>query len=507
MLPVASDSNSKGRRLLDRIAQKTGLTEEGKLGLLQLINPIVDFDVRHVGFAGNSNESDSVIQVVKRSVTISAPPLGGAPTWDLNLFNTPVNTVATGRHGKMSGQNIMTDNAAAYGTHGPFVCLSAPTGTELSLNNAVRDATVVSTCLTLCPDQTGLTTAAQVNAAYNNGTSAIIGMGFEIHDVTAPLYQQGTATVWRQPQPPILDRSFIQHVVVDSEAAPSVAVGTNPSCAHIMNDVPGKITDMMLLAGTRQWEAKYGAYMVPTLIDSTIPVTVLQPITPVFQKGLYTDITWPGAGGASATQDVNYAIGTPVFVDQIGHTGDVPDVIALSLQVGAPLTKYNNFNSSGIHISGLNPAASLTINTVQYIERWPKSIDTALVPLASRSPSYDPMMMELYSQIMSLMPVGCKVSDNADGDWFFEGLSSLSKFLSPAVASLAGPYGLPISAGLNAISSWSDNKLKERNKDQPAAKKKNPPQKQNPPKKTLPKKQQPKKKLAKGQKPNHDYGY
>lgn len=488
-------ANARGQALLDRIAARVGLTEEGKLGLLQLINPIMDFDKRKVGFAGNADESLSVVQVIKRSFSVTAPPLGGATTWDLNFFNTPVNTTHTMLHGTNLGNFIGTDAAAIAGAMGPFVCLTAPSGTALTLNNAVRNPAVVSISGAICPDTQDVVTASQIRDSYNGGTSCVIAMGFEYHDTTAQLYKQGTATIWRQPQPPILDKTYVEiGGVTASEAVPSTSyIKGGAGSAHFLNDVPGSLTDIMLLGGTRQWEAKDGAYIVPTLIDSTIPMTTLEPCIPVIQSGIWTDKIFPGSIPVAAQNVVYSQLYNFAFNEQIGEVTDEAALYpVLTNTSSAPFAKFNNFNSSGVFVTGLAPQASVTLNTVTYIERVPRSVDTLLVPMATRSPGFDPLMMELYSQIMQNMPIGCKVADNADGDWFFEGLSTLANFLSKPVAALGG-FGIPIGAGLAAVSSWSDGKLKERQKQ---VNKKKAPVKQ-----AAKKKQQPQKRKAKGMSP------
>jgi len=459
-------SNSRSLKMLDRIQAASGLSEEGKLGLIQLINPIMDFEQRRVGFAGNADESASVVQCIKRSVTLTAPA-GTVTTWDAHIFNTPMCvpnplTSAT-RVGNLNVRpSVPTQTSSPIG---PFVCLTTPSGNNLGLIDAATNAAVVAVNPTYCPDVGPITNAAGQAASFFGGTSQVIAMGFEIHDTTAEIYKQGTATVYRQPQTPIFDTNMaLTCNSLGSVASPTSITQFGVATEHDISDAPRNVAAAMLLHGSRQWEAKEGAYVVPSLIDSTIPVTDVDSVVANVKTGIFLDFTLPGAAATTPAEQCSTAIGNVAAGGNlnIGTVATLGNGVSQSV-VPAPLQKFNNFNTSGVILSNLNANASFVVTTIMYIERYPGPADLALVVLANPSPKLDLVMMDLYSSIMRELPVACKVADNADGDWFFEGVSALSRFLSPAMMA-AGGLGIPGGALALAADQWAQGKLKERNK-------------------------------------------
>lgn len=446
------NSNSRALRLMDQVKARTGLSEEGKNGLIQLINPITDFQTRKVGFAGRADESPSVVFAVKRSVTVTAPP-GTTTTWDCHVFNTPSSAVTSPiMHGVESGSNLFYDvtqpNTARVG---PFVILKAPAGHPLNLANALADPAVVIDATSLSPDPGAYASSTDVANSYFAGLSSVNGMGFEYHDTTAAISKQGTVTVYALPQPVHDDRYAVDTVLVNNILGPATSSLIGSTSELACYDVPSTITEAMLLDGSRQWEAKFGAYVVPKLNKMEIPIQRLEPVLPVFHSNQFASY---------APAYTNYPAEEVVFpgISTIGLS--TPAGSSTSI-VG--LNKLNSFNTSGVFLTGLNPVASLTFNSIMYIERFPNFREQEMVVLASPSPKFDPVMMALYSEIMSVLPVGCKVGDNADGDWFFEGVSAVAKFLRPAFTALGGPIGLAANALGSAADEWAQGKLVERN--------------------------------------------
>jgi len=411
--------NSRALKAMDKIQAATGLSEEGKLGLIQLFNPLMDFEQRRVGFAGNADESASVVQVIKKSVVLSAPP-GTTTTWSANIFNTPICVPQVHAAGYRMGNKDLLRGPTTGNNIGPFVALTAPAGHDLSVNNAALDPSVFVVPSTFCPDSIPIVTAAGEASSYFSGTSQIIGMGFEVHDTTAEIFKQGSITCYRVPQTPIFDTNFAHSCAIAGPINALTEIDSNGfGTEHDVADVPGNTGAAMLLHGSRQWEAREGAMVVPSLIDNTIPVTDLDSVFTVIKTGTYVDAVPPASGGGSIpAEQITQSLLAPAYnlvVGTVAGTGaKVLDAIT-----EPPLQKYNNFNSSGLLIEGLAQQATILLTTIMYIERYPTVNDVALVVLASPSPKLDPMMMVLYSQIMRELPVAVKVCDNADGDWFF----------------------------------------------------------------------------------------
>jgi hypothetical protein len=442
-----SNQNARAIHLMDRIQAATGLTEAAKINLIRLINPMTDFATAKYGYAGRVDESPSIVSSVKRSYTVSAPP-GTTTTWNLNCFNTPCSVPTTSLQKGLETNGVLFYDGLGLANRsaGPITVITAPDGHALNFQNAVIDASVVCNGGVLSPDATALLTAADVANSYNAGLSAINAIGIEYHDTTAEIAKQGVVAVYQLPQPLPEDRYSVQNVLYDNVDAPTTSTYTGSGTEFPCNDVPGTMAEVMLLNGSQQWEAKHGAYVVPKLNDVEIPVSKLAPELPVFHSGSF----------------INTTPGVAEIVRQPTHPYEQAMTVAPAVRIAStPLQKFNSFNTAGFFIQGLAATATITINTVVDIESFPTARDTKLVVLAQKSPEYDPMLARLYSAVINDLPPGCKVGNNADGDWFFQGVSTIAEFLQPALKALGGPIGIAGSALATAADSWAQGKLKE----------------------------------------------
>lgn len=452
----STNQNSRALNILDRIQKSTGLSTAGRNALIQLINPFTDFQVTKTGYY-DSNESSSVVQCVKFSHVVSRPALVPATdNWDCHIFNTPLagtigcldnTTTLIG-----SGNFLMRTGGAGVASVGPVTVITGPTAANLSLTG--RNPAFTN------QNATGLGPGMN-SSNYLDGVSRIIGMGFEVHNTTAPLSVQGAVATYRLPQTQILDRQTRRQFVSSGGTVlnPTGLVFEGSIDMYTYHDVPGSLADALLLDGSRQWEAKDGVMCVPSLVDGNIPVSRYSSVLPVCHGEQQSTFTAPLGG----IFQVNNAC-TPAITDYVISTA-----LTTSTQMATPnLTNYktNNFNTTGSYFTGLSPSTTLVVNTIYYIERFPSINELDLVVLASPSPADDYAARQLYSLIMREMPVGVKVGDNADGDWFFQGLSSVLKFLNPAVRAIGGPLGAALGTAGELTEQWAQDKLKERNAKQ-----------------------------------------
>lgn len=456
-----STDNKNGRALaiFQRITESTGVTSMGRSALLQLINPMSDFEFQKAGYY-DTEESPSVVQCVKFSQTIAAPASAAGGNWDAHIFNLPstasfapqVGAIGGGYHAWINGQVW-----AGKSVGGVTVATGLP-GADLSVNGSLPVATSTLSAAGLCP-----TVPSTANSpSFVAGTSRIIGMGWEVHNTTAVINRQGAVAVYRQPQPNYLDRipSNNIRILTGTLAAPLTAEFRGSHGGVNINDVPHSLSAAMLLAGSQQWDAEDGVMVVPTLHSSEIPPQKLSSIVPLIRNGVeFASAFPPGAGGVLENAVTAYQLEDWTVTNPAGMS------VAMY-----PKQKYNQFHTTGAYFTGLSNATTLVVNSVFYIERFPTSRDGDLVTMANPSSPHDDAAMKLYTLIMHNMPVAVKVNCNADGDWFFDAVSTVAKFLGPAFGALGGPIGLLGSGAMPVISKWADDKKKERNSEQAVAK-------------------------------------
>jgi hypothetical protein len=173
----------------------------------------------------------------------------------------------------------------------------------------------------------------------------------------------------------------------------------------------------MLLPGTRQWEAKHGAYVV-----ETFDMEMNRPQTTSFQNTVMVR-------GDFTVSD--YLAGSTLPA-AITHGGAADGYTPLPF-------KFSPKDTSGIYFTGLPWETTLTLTVRKGIETFPTFTDP-LVTLARGTPAYDPAFFELYKLIAQQLPPGVAVGENASGD-FWDKILSIVQDVAPTVGSAFGPAG------------------------------------------------------------------
>jgi hypothetical protein len=448
------NQNSRAIAVLDRLRSKVGLTEDGRDALIQLANPFTDFESRRVGYF-DANQAASVIQCVKKSTVVTAPgPASG--NWDAHIFTMPImGSVNVGNYGSSTG------TFAGSGLLG--ATWGIPSESFLGCVNVITGLAGTDMSCTATPNviQGQALSLGPTNNAYKapflDGNSRLIGMAFEVHNTTAPLHKQGAVAVYHQPQNSLLDRSVRTELSNTGPVlAPTTVRISSPQTNHTLADVPRSLQDVMLLSGSRQWEAADGCMCIPTLVSNDIPTVRRESVVPVVIN-------------AGETYDLHFnavdAKVHPACAPRPSIPAGLPVVPGIYCTVNNTANKFTNFNTVGAYFSGLSQETTLVVNTIYYIERFPTPAETDLVVLAQPGPPSDPIAKELYSILMREMPPGVKVGDNADGDWFYSLVSGAAKFLGPSLAA-AGPLGMAGSVLANGAGAWADERLRQNKKTQ-----------------------------------------
>lgn len=461
-----SDSNIKAIHGLNEIQTVTGLTETGKLGLIQLVNPFADFQMKRTGYY-DSCEASSVIKRVSYTKSITVPSSAGTNPWDCHIFTSPfINRSPVAHSGVLIGNVVIDSTTSPNGDNiGGVTVMTAPAGQITDIANCVNSGVVFMDSTGICPfkDPTNNNVVSDVD-----DIARIIGMGFEVHDVTQDLKRQGTCTVWRQASENQLDREVVTTCTLTSGTT-IAPTGLNNTGAHMMRsmvDIPASAAVAIALPGSRQWESRRGCMVIPTLASTDIPPQKLTGCMPVVRQLPGSSSVGSGVSPGTGT----WTMGTenvslfPIAQTLLSSLFVLPPATGqLQVKLDAPM-HVANFNCSGAIFTGLDPAAVLQLNTIFYIEIFPGP-QSPLVTLGNPSPPYDPMAMQIYSSIMNKLPVGVPVEDNADGDWFFEVVEWASEFVRPALKALPG--GNLLTGVADMANKWANNKLIERNLPQP----------------------------------------
>lgn len=398
-------TTARGERLLEKIAQRYGITPSGKSWLIAVLDPMHDTSFRVDGYPDTVG-SPSVTQLIKQSMPIN---IGSVATgaWDFQVVQYPI----------LNSINGATTTVTVAGSNGlrPL----GPTG--YNVGGLVVYQGVSGTSLGPAGTPAAGTTSLTLPANYSNGKYRVLAMGFEIHNTTAELYKNGTTTVWRSPVSDLSTSSLFSVVSTGGVLAGSFQ-------ALPFSVPPPIVSTAMLLPGSRQWDAAQGNYSVSTLNDLNIPPTCLNGVQPL--------LTTPGS---------------PTFYSWAPQPLDGIASYATNT--------WAQFDMTGATYTGLTAQSTFNLTWNVYVERFPDVSVPDLVVLAQPSPRYDPIALEFYSHISNDVPVGVMAKENGLGDWFMGAVQKASSIIGPALSlsphPLAKAAGLTMTA-LSAPSTWNE---------------------------------------------------
>jgi hypothetical protein len=278
---------------------------------------------------------------------------------------------------------------------------------------------------------------------FSNGLGRLIGVGFEVHDVTASISRQGTCTAYCQSEPRMNGCSFS----LRRDDLPANTWDQSNVSLTTLHLPPTTVNDAMLYPGSRQWKAEEGCYLVGRFHSNENPPVFPTNTCPFWVPADNEEISGTDLSNGWYPQQVNTGnttVGTTTFVKRY-----------------FPSTKIYPFHNFGCILSGLNPVSTFTVNVNYYYESFPNISDRDILVLATPSAEYDPMALNILSHTLSRMPVAVKVKENFLGGWFdgivkeilpyAKAVGDIATVAAPIVGSLHPGAGLALGATGKAI--------------------------------------------------------
>jgi hypothetical protein len=454
------------------------MSTDGKDFLTLALDPFHDMQVRCAGLP-DSDTSQIVVEKLKQSVTVSAPS-GTTGNWAAHVFTLPFVGPSSGSLQLTNYQNgaLQTAVSAGVGSGANLYAYADPT--------RVFQATSARRSLGYCNVDTWTTdvnvvaptyqaTYVAPNASYVldgganlTGKRRLIASGFEIHDTTAPQFQQGTNTSYLMPQAVAETMAICD--VFSSGAGTYCASGALPvagtDTAYVgkatkmpfmnLNTPPATVADAMLYTGSRQWHSKFGNYSVVKQDVNRNKLAFTNDVFLCFTDGDYAPPIMVGknvsAGNPDSWASPTFSLITGTAANA-GTTSVLIDQTPLSIMV-LPM------HTSGVILKGLNVNSTFTVTLINVWEMAPVTGDTngdVLIPLVEKSADFDIKTLELYQQAATMTQVSVPVDENAEGDFWDWTLRAL-KAAAPAVSNLLIPGSGAVvskatSAGIDAIRS------------------------------------------------------
>jgi len=383
---VMSNKAAKAEIKIQQACERLGVSQSGLFWLDHALDPFKDMVRPHPGYP-DKNMDPSVVEVVKQSIVLAAP---GVANWDASIFldqlltDVDLFTTTTSTNTWFASGQGVTPYA-----RGGLVYRTADAAVPLQATTTKGNLSIDS-------------------ALYANEECRVIGMGFEVHDTTAELYKQGNVVCWRLDQPPAT--ISVTNVSNDNGLT---ACQTTSSRQLTLATPPSTSAEAIDMMGSVQWEAKEGCYIVPVLTTDTNDALALQPLMP-------TNVT---------------------FAPVIQSIGVAKLTVCTTTGVQSP------WSMCGAFFSGLHPSASLTINLIYFLERFPNKT-SAIRRLCYPSPPYDDRALTVYSDVARELPVAVMVKDNAAGDW----IAGIANIIGAVSSLIPHPAAKTIGMGANFVS-------------------------------------------------------
>lgn len=408
--PIQSNMNPK-KNILDKLVERGKITPDGAQWITTALDPFHDYQHQIAGYP-DADGSATVVQCFQYAHDISKPA-GSAGNWDCHIFTNPY-------HCEAQDNRFYTDSSE--GTAGSSMVDLGPLFTLGGLVSSIS----CDSGEQLYPVPTSA--FAPANGTYRSYAasgdiirpdSRVIGFGFEVINTTAELSKQGSCTVYRMPQNPV------------SKCIPTLdSTGSYFAMLHgrALRCLPSTPALATKLAGSQQWAAHEGAYVV-------VPQsTVENPITNV------------STDAAIHLLDGTYGTNHYVLTSGTNRCLNTPKATGASLIQGAPI-KWIPFNSCGVMMTGLSNASTLRLRIKIYVETAPVSLlnasDSGLTVLATPSAAYDFNALKLYSETINLINAGVPVRMNGFGDFWKGVCNVMGKVALPALTAIGGAFGQP----------------------------------------------------------------
>lgn len=401
---------NKGRAVLAQLLDTKQISPEGKAWLIFALDPFHDKDIKHVEGIPDAFGGKSVVCSVVQEIQIRKPdPIVG--NWGVRIATYPVASR------QILAKGAALDNFISTTTDGPYIIAPvqityAPDGLDF--------------------DEFGFNAdSLEIPNAFTKGPFKVGAMGLEVINTTSDLHRQGLVTCARMNQ---------------TSLEPYTAQAFNPlqtnwvfSSYNPIRTVPVNLKEMVLLTGNTGWKAAEGAYSVIALRNQMTVAPMSQPRYPLLLSGDYQ----PMASNLIPCASPAITVGPlPTFGPLPNYTkiGPAPGVVPM--------------DSSVIMFTGLSAESTLTIRARWMIERYPNDNEPEIVVLARDSPAFDPIALEIYSQVMQTLPAAVMFSENPQGEWWKHVLSAIADVVGSGL--LAIPHPVAKAAGAAVL---AGNKL------------------------------------------------
>lgn len=384
-----------GDQPLKKLEQSGVITGSGGDWVRAALDPFHDYEIPNLKGMPDLDSEPSVIVRTQQSTTLSVPvdPSTGLPAqtpWDANIFMSPVDMSST-----TSGDALFTH----FGEYTPNGSATSMPGTFTAEKNSENrlDGLVMMSQLGGQPMMSPSTsfTGLHLDDYLNPGeasdllTYRVIGMGFEVVNTTASLYQQGAVTVYELGNGDNLSSLNLE----EREQPPRI--GDSRS----FRSPPATLAEAKQSPAAHTWAAKEGNYNVAKF-HGLESYSGLNKRDFVFSRNTTANVPANDVPRAWCTHKAGRSLDATID-EKSGCASHISPI-----------------NTNGAYYTGLSPETTLQVTWRVILERLPGPFDLTMLALAQPSAQFDPRAVELYSHIIREMAPGVPVSYNDAGKYF-----------------------------------------------------------------------------------------
>jgi hypothetical protein len=422
-----ADNLEAGYGNLHRAVDKSKMLPTSEAWLVKITDPFHDNTA--VPCAGVPDQFDgrTVIREIKETWTLSATTfgLGGidpAETWNLNVAILPTMNYASTTRAELYPFGAVGHGTESNTTDDTAVAQIAICG---HLNDSGDNETYPWPNPTLSNTSYSLGAVAGKKKYFSTSPwsnhyglfGAISGqmqlptdmrcvaIAFQLEDRTNQFYRQGLATCYK------MNTNYDQNTrtmchFFDNSVTSSVTRLTEDYLFQLPANYPEDVTN---LPGTVSWDASEGCYVV----GQFDPACLTQWCSYMDQRG-YVGIS--AFSGVESTINGDAVISTAVLANPNGYLvpgwNSTPNVL-----FNEPFLPCAT-QTSGCILSGLNKNAVYELKIRAIYETVPDytQADNLLAPTPSAP--YDPTALQIYSDVVKMMPAGVPQRYNPWGEWF-----------------------------------------------------------------------------------------
>lgn len=413
---------------MEKLEARGALSPDGKDWLIQALDPFFDGQHPIAGYP-DQYQGKSVVQCVTQTLAIRAPAVAGVSNWDCHVMflddlrdsfynnqfdvaSSPFNSFVV----EDSGRNLNIRSGGQY-----LLTKSYPYRAPVNIVSCITGNTTT-------PSDSGWqngTAAAPLHefngfdlSLFGKDQCRIIAGGLEVVNTTAELYKGGSVIVYEMGQTLTDEYNVIRQNFTSATNYQQTA--TYGMRSRVPPQSPNQA---MLLPGAAKWGAEDGCYLLMKQSKSDNPP----------EDDVRTYHRWGnGAQLWNEFPGVFNSRGFGMLTQQDGSWNDAGSLLVNNGHCACPVNHPIPYDTTGAYFVGLNTNSVLEVTLRIFIEVFPTPANTSLVVMASPSPAFDPLAMEIYSQVLRELPPGVPVTMNPNGEWWEKVLLKISE-LAPLV--------------------------------------------------------------------------